>query len=198
MCRKINQIDESTGHFKNLNLTYVERIKGFDPTGIFREHLLAVGFSSSFIHKLLTEDRDSDDNNIASGYCDVETFQSTTKLYRQHGKVSDEKSAQSPASTPKRMTSHNITLMAHPSKKSTQKSSNRGGDKNPPNIKIDSSHKIPLTKKRKENVGKADEPKIESEQFQLEIETEHMHKVGLSAMKIAKTNIFYEDESFVF
>jgi hypothetical protein len=47
-----------------------------------------------------------------------------------------------------------------PSKKETQKYSNRGGDKNPPCIKIDISHKITLTKKRKSNAGQADEPKI--------------------------------------
>jgi hypothetical protein len=198
VCRNVNKIDEFAGHFKNLNLTYVERLKGFDPNGIFREHLLAVGFSSSFIHRRLTEDRDSDDNNPASGDCDVETLQSVTELYRQQGKVSGEKSAQSPANTPKSTTSQSIASTTHPSKKETQKYSNGGGDKNPPRIKIDSSHKIPLTKKRKNNVGQADEPEIESEQLQLEIETEHMHKVGPSAMEIAETDIFYEDESFVF
>jgi hypothetical protein len=51
------------------------------------------------------------------------------------------------------MTSWSITSMAHPSKKETQKSSNGGGDKNPPRINIDSSHKIPLGKKRKNNLG---------------------------------------------
>jgi hypothetical protein len=34
--------------------------------------------------------------------------------------------------------------------------------------------------------------------MQLEIETEHMHKVGLSAMEITKIDIFDEDESFIF
>jgi hypothetical protein len=206
VCRNVNKIDEFAGHFKNLNLTYAERIKGFDPNGIFREHLLAVGFSISFIHRRLTEDRDSDDNTPASGDCDVETLQSMTELYRQQGKVSGEKSVQSPTNTPKSTTSQSIASTTHPSKKETQKSSNGGGDKNPPRTKIDSSHKVPLTKKRKNIVGQADEPKIESEQMQLEIEIEHMHKVGpsadamhhSSAMEIAETDIFYEDESFVF
>jgi hypothetical protein len=53
-------------------------------------------------------------------------------------------------------------------------------------------------KKRKNIVGQANEPEIESEQMQLEIETEHIHKVGPSAMEIFDTDIFYEDESFVF
>jgi hypothetical protein len=39
--------------------------------------------------------------------------------------------------------------MAHPNKKETQKYSNEGGYKNPPRGKIDSSQKLPLTKKRK-------------------------------------------------
>jgi hypothetical protein len=33
---------------------------------------------------------------------------------------------------------------------------------------------------------------------QFEIETEHMHKIGSSAVEIAETEIFDEDESFVF
>jgi hypothetical protein len=67
--------------------------------------------------------------------------------------------------------------MAYPSKKATQKSSNGGGDKNPLYRKIDSSHKLPLTKKRKNIVGQAEEPKIEVEHMQPENEIEHMHKV---------------------
>jgi hypothetical protein len=79
--------------------------------------------------------------------------------------------------------------MTHPSNKATHKSSNIGGDKNPPHAKIDSSHKLPLKKKRKNIVGQAEEPKIESE---------HMHKFHSSAdamhhsstMEIAKNEIF--------
>ena len=82
MCRNVNKIDEFSDHFNKLNLTYAERIKGFDPNGIFQEHLLSLGFSSSFIHRRLTEDRDSDDNTPASGDCDVETLQSTIELYK--------------------------------------------------------------------------------------------------------------------
>jgi hypothetical protein len=57
VCRNINKIDEFAAHFKKLNLTYAERLKGFDPNGIFREHLLVVGFNTSFIHRHLTQDR---------------------------------------------------------------------------------------------------------------------------------------------
>jgi hypothetical protein len=96
------------------------------------------------------------------------------------------------------MTSRSIASTTHPSKKATQKSSNGGGDKNPPRIKIDSSHKIPLAKKRKNNAGQAEDPEIESEQLHLQIETEHMQKIGSSAVEISETEFFYEDESFVF
>jgi hypothetical protein len=89
------------------------------------------------------------DKNPTFANCDAETLQSATELYRQHGKVFGEKSTQSPANTPKSMTSWSIASMAHPSKKATQKYSNGGGDKNPPHIKIDSSHKLPVTKKIK-------------------------------------------------
>jgi hypothetical protein len=206
VCININKIDEFASHFKNLNLTYVEMLKGFDPNGFFRENLLSVGFSNSFIHRRLTKDKDSDDNTPASENCGIETLQSANELYRQQGKTTDEKSAQSLVNTPKSTTSQSIASMAHPSKKETHKSSNRGGDKNPPRAKIDNSHKLPLTKKRKNIVGQAEEPEIESEHVQLETETKHMHKVHLSAdvmhhsstIEIVEADIFYEDESFVF
>jgi hypothetical protein len=81
VCRNVNKIEEFAGHFKNLNLTYDERIKGFDPNGMFRENLLSVGFSNSFIHRCMTEDKDSDGNTPSSDDCDVETLQSVTELY---------------------------------------------------------------------------------------------------------------------
>jgi len=79
--RNVNKIDEFPGHFKNLNLKYDERLRGFNPNGIFQEHLLEVGFS--FIHTCLTEDKDSDDNSHAPDDGGVETLQSATELYRQ-------------------------------------------------------------------------------------------------------------------
>jgi hypothetical protein len=205
--RNVNEIDEFAGHFKNLNLKYAERIRGFEPNGIFREHLLSVGFINSFIHRFLTEDRDSDDNTLAPDDGDVETLQSATEFYRKQGKGSGEKSVQSPASTPKSMTSQSIASTTHPNKKATQKSSNRGGDKNPPRGKIDSSHKFLVTKKKKNIVGQAEEPKTESEDIQLETFVDDMfRKVDPAAdtmhhsstMEIVETEIFYEDESFIF
>jgi hypothetical protein len=43
--------------------------------------------------------------------------------------------------------------MTHHRNKETQSSSNKGGDNDPPHSKIDSSHKIPVEKKRKKKVG---------------------------------------------
>jgi hypothetical protein len=153
VCRNINKIDKFAAHFKKLNLTYTERIKGFDPNGIFQEHLLGVGFNTSFIHTHLTQYRNSVENNPTSVDCDAERLQSATKLYRQHGKVFVDKSTQCPVNTPKSMTSWSIASTVHPSKKETQKFWNGGGDKNPPCIDIDSSHKIPPTKKIENNAG---------------------------------------------
>jgi hypothetical protein len=169
VCRNINKIDEFATHFKKLNPTYAKRIKGFDPNGIFVEHLLGVGFNTSFIHRHLDQDRDSVDNNPASSHCDVETLKNVIELYRQHGKVSDEKSTEYPANTPKSTTRQSVTSTIHSSKKETQKYSNGGGDKNP-HINIDCSHKVPLMKKRKNNAGHGEQPEIDSGKLQIEIE----------------------------
>jgi hypothetical protein len=116
----------------------------------------------------MTKYIDSEDNTPSPNDGNVETLQSATELYRKEGKGFNEKSVHSRSNTPKSMTSQSIASMAHPSKKATQKSSNIGGDKNPPRRKIDSSHKIPVTKKRKNIVGQAKEPDTESENMQLE------------------------------
>jgi hypothetical protein len=36
-------------------MKYVEKVKGFEPNGIFMEHMLALGFNNSFIHIVLSE-----------------------------------------------------------------------------------------------------------------------------------------------
>ena len=46
-------------NFNNVNLKYVEKIKGFDPNKIFLEHMLSVGFNNSFIHIILNEEEDN-------------------------------------------------------------------------------------------------------------------------------------------
>jgi len=81
--RNVNKIDEFTGHFDNLNLRYDERLRGFDSNGIFVEHLLAVGFNNSFIHTLLNEDKDNDENTPTPNASDLETLQTTNELHKQ-------------------------------------------------------------------------------------------------------------------
>jgi hypothetical protein len=128
-------------------------------------------------------------------------------LYRQQGKGPGEKSVQSTNNTPKSTTSWSIAPTAHHNNKATQSSSNGGGDNDPPHSKIDSSHKLPVDKKRKKIVGQAEEPEIQSENMELEPDLDsvlcyldhprdaiqHSHP-----MDISDTENFDEDESFVF
>ena len=51
----MNKIDGFVSQFHNFNLKYVEKLKGFDPNGIFVEHLLVVDFNNSFINIILNE-----------------------------------------------------------------------------------------------------------------------------------------------
>ena len=72
------------------------------------------------------------------------------------------------------MTSWSIAPTTRQSNKETQISSNVGGYNDPPHSKIDSSHKILVQKKRKRNVGQAEEPKILSENMELDIDLDNM------------------------
>ena len=93
--------------------------------------------------------------------------------------------------------------MTHPSKKETQNYSNGGGDNNPPHPKIDSSHKVPVEKKRIFFLGKAEEPEIESENMELETDLDsvfcNLYHPGdviqhSLPMEIAETEIFDKDD----
>jgi hypothetical protein len=57
--RNMNKIDGFTGHLHNFNLKCVEKVKGFEPDGIFVEHLLVVGFKNYFTNTILNEDEDN-------------------------------------------------------------------------------------------------------------------------------------------
>jgi hypothetical protein len=61
----MKNIDEFIGHFHGLKLRHDERVKGVDPSGIFVEHLLEVGFKNSFINAILNEDEDNDSGTPA-------------------------------------------------------------------------------------------------------------------------------------
>jgi hypothetical protein len=73
--------------------------------------------------------------------------QGTNESYKQKRKGPGEKSAQSPTATPNTTTSRSNAPTTYPSKKVTHSSSGGGGDKNPPFGKIESSHKLPASKK---------------------------------------------------
>jgi hypothetical protein len=91
--RNMNKIDEFANHFHNLNLKYVENIRGFDPNGIFLEHMLKLSFSSSFIHTVLGEEEDNNLSIPTHTAGDFETVLSTNELYKQREKYPSEKSA---------------------------------------------------------------------------------------------------------
>jgi hypothetical protein len=177
--KNMNKIDQFVGHFHSLNLRYAKRVKGFDPSGIFVEHLLAIGFNNYFVNSILNEDKDNDLGTPARDTSDLETTLITNESYKQKGKGHGEKSAQSKNVTPKSTTSWSNTPTAHQIKKVTHNSSGGGGDKNPPSGKTESSHKVPLRKKIKNIVQEEEGPQAERnicdlslEDMELEIDTE--------------------------
>jgi hypothetical protein len=168
--KNMNKIDEFVGHFHSLNLKYDERVKGFDPSGIFVEHLLEIGFKNSFINTILNEDGDNYSGTHVRDTNDLETILNTNESYKQKGKGHGEKSAQSPTATPKSTTSQSSAPTTHQIKKVTHTSFGGGGDKNPPSGKIESSHKICLRKKKKIIVQEEEGPQDESEIRNLSLE----------------------------
>jgi hypothetical protein len=135
-----------------LNLKYDEKIKRFHPNGIFVEHMLAVGFSNPFIHIVIGEEEDNKLGDPTHTVGDLETILSTNEFYKHKGKGPSDKSAQPPTITPNDTTSRSSAPLARPSRKVINNSSGGGGEKNPPTGKIESSHKLPLRKKRKNSV----------------------------------------------
>jgi hypothetical protein len=147
--RNINKIDEFVNHFHNVNLKYVEKIKGFDPNIIFLEHMLVVRFKNSFIYTIMSEEEDNNLGTTSHNVGDLETILITNEFYKKKGKGPSEKSTQSPVVTPKTTTYQSNSPMAHPTRKVTNNSSSGGGENNPSPGKIERSHKILLRKKRK-------------------------------------------------
>jgi hypothetical protein len=91
--RNMNKIDKFANHFHNLNLQFVENIRGFEPNGIFMEHMLIVGFSNSFIHTVLGEEEHNNMGNPTHTTSNLETILSTNELYKHRGKGPSEKSS---------------------------------------------------------------------------------------------------------
>jgi hypothetical protein len=133
---------------------------------------------------------------------------------RKKRKGPNEKSAQSPTVTPKTTTSRSNAPVAHPTRKLTNTSSSSEGEKNPPSGKIESSHKLPLRKKRKNVVQEEEDHHIENdinnfslEDMELEAYIEKtfptMDQTGNTAhqnasLEIIENETFNEEESFSF
>jgi hypothetical protein len=161
--RNMKTINEFENHFHNLILKYGERIKGFEPNIIFVEHMLAVRFINSFILTILGEEEDNNLGAPTLNTGDLETILNTNIFYKHKGKSPNEKSSQSSTITPKTTTSWSSAPVAHPSRKVINNSLGGRGDKNPPLGKIESSHKLPLRKKRKNIVREEEENRAESD-----------------------------------
>jgi hypothetical protein len=115
--RNIKKIDEFVNHFQNVNMKYVENIKGFDPNKIFMEHMLLVGFSNSCIHTILSEEEENNLGAPTHNDGDLETVLSTNQFYNQKGNGPSEKSSQSPVVTPETTTSRINSPTTHPTRK---------------------------------------------------------------------------------
>jgi hypothetical protein len=104
--------------------------------------------------------------------------------------------------------------MAHPTRKVTNNISRGGGENNPPPRKIESSHKLPLRKKRKNVVQEEEDHRIENdinnfslEDMELEVDIEKMFPTidqprnmahQNSPLDITENETFNEEESFSF
>jgi hypothetical protein len=80
--RNMDKIDEFANHFHNLNLKYAEKIKGFNPNGIFVGHMLAMGFNNSFIHMVLGEEEGNNSGDPTHSAGDLETVLGTNEFYK--------------------------------------------------------------------------------------------------------------------
>jgi hypothetical protein len=193
-------------HSSIFNLRYVEIIRGFDPDNIFRQHLQTLGHVDCFFKKNLPENKDTGGNAPASDANDLDTEKICTKFYMQLAKGPGHKSVQSTNNTKKSTTSQSINPTTHHSDKETHSSSNEGGDNEPPHSKIDSSHKLPIEKKRKK-MGQVEKMEIQSENMELDTDLDSVlyyldhPKDSIQhsrPMDISNTKFFYQDQSFVF
>ena len=95
--------------------------------------MLLVGFNNSFIHTILNEEEEG--NNQSTHVHDVgdsETILSTNEFYKQKGNGPSERCVQSPVVTPKNTTSQSNAPLTHPVWMVVNSSSCGRGEKNPP------------------------------------------------------------------
>jgi hypothetical protein len=101
MLRGIAKIDEYALYFNQYDLKFVEEIKGFDPNHLFYNHMMSVGLSPALVNTLILGEEEGDSHdppiqNVNENSGDIETIVSTTEHYKERGKPSSERSAQSP------------------------------------------------------------------------------------------------------
>jgi hypothetical protein len=101
LLRGISKIDEFSTQLDQYNLKYAEEIKGFDPNNLFTDHMTYVGFSKSLTNTFVFGEEEGDSHDpltqiVEKRMDDIETIVSMTDQYKQRGRVSTEKSAQSP------------------------------------------------------------------------------------------------------
>jgi hypothetical protein len=96
--RGIAKIDEYSTHLNQFNLKYAEKIRGFDPSHIFLDHMTSVGFNNAFTNTLMFEEEEEGNTHDVpmQSVDDIETMVSSTTQYKQRGKGSNEKGTQSP------------------------------------------------------------------------------------------------------
>ena len=148
--RNITKIDEFSTHFYHLNLKCEEKIKGFDPSHIFVDHMQSVGFSNAFTQTLIFgEEEGNTQDTLMQPIDDIETVISTTNQHNKKGRGPNEKGVQSPIVSQKNsLPKYNVQTTTQEKKVSSGNSSG-GGDKNPPQVKMENPHKIQVRKKRK-------------------------------------------------
>jgi hypothetical protein len=79
--KNTNKIDKFVSHFNNVNLKYVQKIKGFDPNKIFLEHMILVGFCNSFIQTTLNEEEEGNNQSTHLHEAgDLETILNTNEF----------------------------------------------------------------------------------------------------------------------
>jgi hypothetical protein len=93
----MNKIDEFLIHFNHLSLKYAKKIKGFDASNIYMDHMQSVGFGSAFPQTILCEEEEGDNKDTPIQVVDdIEALLSTGDQYRKRGKGPNEKCTQSP------------------------------------------------------------------------------------------------------
>jgi hypothetical protein len=95
--RNITIINEFLSHFNHLNLKYAEKIKGFEPSHIFVNHMQSIGFSNTFTQTIIFGGEEGNNKDTQMQPVDnIETIISTSYQHKRKGKGPNEKGVQSP------------------------------------------------------------------------------------------------------